>query len=100
MKIRSMLTILMVTSLTCLNLEGCATRAVYVKTAPPAKRADVRPARPFAKAVWIAGFWRWNGNKYVWLKSKWVKPQKGFKWVPGHWKNSSRGYRWIPGHWK
>lgn len=100
MKIKRFLLLLSLVAFLFTSFIGCASRAVYVRTAPPAKRVEVRSARPFANAVWIAGYWRWNGNKYVWAKGKWAKPKKGKKWIPGHWKSSRRGYFWVPGHWK
>jgi len=86
-------------ALSGLATEGCAARAVYVKNPPPAARHEVRPARPFANAMWIGGHWEWRGNKYVWKSGHWVKPVKGKRWVSGHWKNTPRGYVWVKGRW-
>ena len=79
---------------------GCAARAVYVQSAPPVKRVEVRPAKPFGNAVWIAGYWRLNGRAYVWKAGRWVKPKKGKTWVAGHWKKTRRGYVWVQGRWR
>ena len=79
--------------------ESCATRSVYVGSPPPAARHEVRPARPFAKAVWISGHWEWRGNKYVWKSGHWVKPVKGKRWSAGHWKKTPRGHVWVNGRW-
>lgn len=78
----------------------CASRTIYVKTAPPAVRVTVKPARPFAKAVWMAGHWAWRGKKYVWVSGKWVKPRSGYVYVPGQWVKKRRGWVWVGGHWK
>lgn len=79
--------------------EGCASRTVYVKSPPPAARQEVRPARPFAGAVWIGGHWEWRGNQYVWKSGHWVKRVKGKKWVAGHWRKTPRGFVWVEGRW-
>ena len=39
---------------------------VYIETAPPAPRIEVISKRPTPKAIWIPGYWMWNGSKYVW----------------------------------
>ncbi len=79
---------------------NCASRVVYVRKAPPPVRVEVRSARPFPNAVWIAGHWQWNGVRFVWVSGKWVKPQSGRVWVPGHWRQTRHGWRWVPGRWK
>ena len=81
-------------------MNSCASRVVYVRVAPPPPRREVRPPRPHARAVWIAGHWRWNGRRYVWVAGYWELRPKGRIWVPGHWKRTPRGYVWVPGHWK
>ncbi len=92
--------LLAMAGLLALGAEGCASRAVYVRTAPPPARTEVRPARPFANALWNAGYWRWNGRSYVWASGRWVKPKKGKTWVAGHWKKTRRGHVWVKGHWR
>ncbi len=81
-------------------LTGCASRAVYVRVAPPPPKRQVRPPRPSARAVWIAGHWRWNGHRYVWVAGYWELRPKGRVWVPGHWKKTRHGFLWVPGHWR
>jgi hypothetical protein len=78
----------------------CAPRTVYVRKAPPPVRVEVKPAPPFAKAVWIPGYWKWQGKKYVWIGGSWKKPRKGYIWVPGHWVKKKRGWFRVEGHWK
>ena len=52
-----------------LAATGCATR-VYARPAtagvavyqapPPRQTVSVRPAAPYANAVWVEGHWEWN----------------------------------------
>jgi hypothetical protein len=77
---------------------GCASRAVYVRTAPPAVRAEVAGRPPFAGAVWVAGHWEWHGN-WVWRPGHWARAPKGKVWVPGYWRETPRGWVWVKGHW-
>ena len=73
---------------------------VYVQKAPPAARAETRSPRPNPKAVWVAGHWQWNGQKYVWKGGHWDTRPGGKSWVSGHWEKKARGWVWVPGHWR
>ena len=42
--------------------------------APPPSHAELRPAKPHPRAVWVPGRWVWSGRK------------AGYRWVDGHWK--------------
>jgi hypothetical protein len=77
---------------------GCA-GVVYIPEPPPAPRAEIKPAPPGPKAVWIDGHWKWAGNKYIWKQGHWEKHPKG-KWVTGHYAKRGHGHVWVPGHWK
>ena len=80
------------------TLSGCVTA---VRTPPPQARIEVRPARPFANAVWIDGHWSRRHGDWVWISGHWVKmPRSGAAWMPGHWKKVPRGWKWFPGHWR
>ena len=72
---------------------------VYVKVSPPDPKVEKKPDPPNNNAVWIGGYWNWDGGKYVWIGGYWEKNPQG-TWVAGHWKNTKRGYVWVPGHWK
>jgi len=77
---------------------GCASRAVYVRTAPPPVRAEVVGVPPYAGAVWVPGHWEWHGN-WIWSPGRWVKAPKEKVWVAGHWQSTPRGWKWVNGHW-
>ena len=81
-------------------LFGCAP-AVVVK-APPKPRVESKPPKPFIKAVWIDGNWKWNSgdNNYVWVTGHWAKAKPGKAWVKGHWKKTPKGHAWVKGHWR
>jgi hypothetical protein len=72
---------------------------IEVESAPPAPIVEVRPATPFAGAVWLPGYWHWNGNRHVWLAGRWSAPRAGFRWEPAHWEGHGRWHRFVPGHW-
>ncbi|HSQ63901.1 MAG TPA: YXWGXW repeat-containing protein [Polyangiaceae bacterium] len=72
---------------------------VVVQAPPPPPRIEVRPPGP-SNAVWIPGYWHWNGQRHVWVGGRWSAPRGGFHWEPDRWENTPHGWRRIPGHWQ
>ena len=82
---------------------ACAPSAAQIRIAPPpVKVVKVRPAKPFKKAVWISGHWKWRAkkNNYVWVKGHWAKPRKSQVWIQGVWVKTPNGWKHKKGHWK
>jgi hypothetical protein len=73
---------------------------VEVVTEPPAPIVEVRPAMPFANAVWIPGYWHWNGGHHVWVGGRWSAPRAGWTWEPNHWERHGNGWVMRHGHWR
>jgi YXWGXW repeat-containing protein len=78
---------------------------VVVTQRPPRNFDEVRPGRPFRGAVWIPGFWYWNGGQHLWVAGRWSAPRQGYAWTPDRWqRDNRRGHdgRWVlaPGHWR
>ena len=77
---------------------------VYVRTAPPARRVEVRracgPARYWQGGRYIrqAGRWRWRPGRCV------LRPvayrRVGCVFVRGGWRRTARGYKWFVGRWR
>ena len=56
---------------------------------------------PYAGAVWIGGYHRWDGGRYVWVPGRWDRPpHPGARWEPGRWDHGHDGYRWREGRWR
>ena len=84
-----------------IGFTGAADAAkIVIKTPPPVVKVEVKPVKPFHKAVWIPGHWTWKRGKYVWVKGRWAKPHRGYVWVSGYWVKRPGGWVWIRGHWK
>ena len=66
--------------------------SVIVDVAPPAPYVEVVPAIPFAGAVWLGGYWGWNGGRHQWVPGRWDHPRPGYQWRPHAWVN--QGGRW------
>ena len=53
------------------GLTGCT---AYVRPTPPPTRVEIKPAKPYVRAAWVPGHWKWKNRKVRYV------------WVPGHWK--------------
>jgi len=75
-------------------------RAEIVETAPPAPIEEVRPPLPFPDALWIPGYWDWNGLRHVWVAGRWSARPPGYVWEDYRWKHRRDG-KWEHkhGHW-
>jgi hypothetical protein len=38
-----------------------------------AENSDAPPDKPKPGAVWVQGYWHWDGVKYVWQRGRWRK---------------------------
>ena len=74
---------------------------VYVRTGPPARIVEVRPAVPGRNYIWIDGHHEWRGNAYVWIPGRYEVPASGYaRWQAGQWKHDRNGWYWVDGHWR
>ena len=73
---------------------------VVTGTQPPPPIMEVQPAQPFATAVWIPGYWHWNGVRYAWVVGRWSPRPAGHEWEAHRWDRREDG-RWVEraGHW-
>ena len=77
---------------------GCV---AVVRTRPPEPRFEIRPARPYAEAVWIDGYWQSRHDNWIWIGGHWARRPRGAReWIPGHWVETRRGWTWKPGQWR
>ncbi len=81
---------------------SCASRTVYLRNAPPARKAEIQSPRPGKNFIWVNGYWQWNprNKSYVWISGYWKPVKPGRKWENGYWKKTPRGWIWIKGSWK
>ncbi|MCK5534985.1 YXWGXW repeat-containing protein [bacterium] len=53
-------------------ISGCT---YYVKAPPaPAVKTEIRTIRPYPRAVWVPGRWKWRRRRGRHV------------WIPGHWR--------------
>jgi hypothetical protein len=67
----------------------------------PAAADPIEP-RPARAAVWIPGYWQWDGGGYVWIAGAWrIPPAAGQTWQPARWVViRGGGAVFAPGGWR
>jgi hypothetical protein len=71
-----------------------------VPTPPPTPQENV-PPQPAPNAVWIAGYWVYDGRSFSWTSGRWeVPPPFARTYVPAH--SEVRGGQTVlvPGYWQ
>jgi hypothetical protein len=69
---------------------------------PPANIDEMPPEeKPEGDAVWIPGYWGWDGerNNYLWVSGCWRVKPPGKDWVPGYWREQGEQWQWVAGFW-
>jgi WXXGXW repeat (2 copies) len=70
-----------------------------VAVAPPAMVVENYGAAPYAGAVWIGGYWGWEGGRHVWHGGYWDHPRPGYYWRPHAWVQVHGGWQMRQGGW-
>ena len=72
---------------------------ILVGWAPPPMLVETVAPLPFAGAVWVGGYWVWEGN-WVWAAGRWAPPpQPNYVWVHPYYENRDGAVVFITGHW-
>jgi hypothetical protein len=72
---------------------------VYVAWAPPPLLIETVTAPPFYGAVWVGGYWVWDGD-WVWAAGHWkAPPRANYYWVHPYYEYRNSGVIFIAGHW-
>jgi hypothetical protein len=67
--------------------------------APPAPAETVPPA-PAANAVWVPGYWVYDG-RYAWTAGHWeIPPPYAHSYVAAHWENRGGRYVYVRSYWQ
>lgn len=59
----------------------------------------VRPPAPRHRAVWVDGYWTWNGRDYVWTEGHWERERHGHRWRQARWEDRHGTWVLVPGGW-
>jgi hypothetical protein len=72
---------------------------IAVGWAPPPLLVESPPPPPFAEAVWVGGYWVWQGD-WVWAHGHWVgAPRPNYAWVHPYYEHRDGVVLFITGHW-
>lgn len=72
---------------------------VFIGWAPPPMLVDAPPSMPFADAVWVGGYWGWQG-RWVWAAGRWIAPpQPNLLWVQPYYENRGSAVVFVTGYW-
>lgn len=75
-------------------------QAVPPPPPPPTPNEVVTPS-PAANAVWIPGYWSYDGSAYAWVSGHWeIPPANTHTYVAAHWENQGSGYFFVPSYWR
>ena len=76
--------------------EEKTTRAPSAPPPPPVETVVIAPART---AVWIPGFWQWNGTQWIWFPGSWQVRPSGLHWRATQWRARGSVHILVPGGW-
>ena len=74
--------------------------SVVVDVAPPAPYVEVVPPMPFLGALWIAGFWGWDGGHHRWNAGHYEHSREGYSYRPHAWVQQGGQWHMHPGGWE
>jgi YMGG-like Gly-zipper/WXXGXW repeat (2 copies) len=68
---------------------------------PTSSPADVVTPSPSPSAVWIPGYWAYNGSGYVWTAGHWeIPPPNSHAYIAPHWELQGNSYLYYQGYWR
>jgi len=67
--------------------------------APPPLRVEAPPPAPVRSAVWLAGFWQWNGTSWVWIAGSYQLRPPQMTWRAAEWRARGSVHVLVPGGW-
>jgi hypothetical protein len=72
---------------------------ILVGWAPPPMLVELPAPTPYDGAVWVGGYWVWDGN-WVWAAGHWMAPPRpNYVWVHPYYEHRGEGVIFITGHW-
>jgi len=84
-------------------------RGYYYRTAvaqparpvAPEPLTEVVPPAPASNAVWVPGYWDFNGTGYVWTSGRWeIPPPMSTSYIAAHWETRDDANVFVRGYWR
>ncbi len=68
---------------------------------PPPAPTETVPAPPAPTALWIPGFWTFDGRGYAWTTGHWeIAPPNAHAYVAAHYESRPEGVVFVPAYWR
>ncbi|MEO5961769.1 MAG: YMGG-like glycine zipper-containing protein [Opitutaceae bacterium] len=68
---------------------------------PPPTPIEAAPPSPASNAVWIAGYWIYDGRSFAWTSGHWeIPPPLAHIYVPAHSEVRNGQTVFVPGYWQ
>jgi hypothetical protein len=81
--------------------EATTNVAVPSVPPPPPPPAELQTAQPTPSAVWIYGFYDFDGYRYNWVPGHWeIPPPNCVAFVRPHWRYRGGTYVYVRGYWR
>jgi hypothetical protein len=81
--------------------EATSNVAVVQVPPPPPPPAEYVTTQPTPSAVWVAGYYGYDGYRYVWVAGHWEIPPQGYGvFVRPHWIYRGGQYFYVRGYWR
>ncbi|HET7534951.1 MAG TPA: YXWGXW repeat-containing protein [Candidatus Didemnitutus sp.] len=73
----------------------------HVPSPPSSMPNETIPPSPNSAAIWVPGYWDYNGVSYVWMPGRWeIPPPDKQDFMAGHWEVHDNAYVFVRGHWE
>jgi hypothetical protein len=68
---------------------------------PPPRQTEVIVTQPAPDAIWIQGYWEFDGRAYAWVPGHWdVPPPRYHHYVAAHWQRREGAWVYVRGYWR
>jgi len=68
---------------------------------PPPQTAEMVGAPPMPNALWVPGYWSYDGYRYSWLAGHWeIPPPAARAYVAAHWETRGDRYVYVQSYWR
>jgi len=76
-------------------------RVIESSPPPPPASAEAVSAPPAPNALWVPGYWSFDGARYIWITGQWeIPPPNAGAFIVAHWEGRGDGYVYVPGYWR
>jgi hypothetical protein len=68
---------------------------------PPPPTTEVVSAPPAPNALWVPGYWSFDGYRYAWRAGHWeIPPPTAHAYIAAHWETRGNQYVYVQSYWR